>query len=128
MDNTSLPDVSPDGKFIACAFFRYDRPNQPAVIAIYPFAGGPSMKYLQRPAGADDAVYWNADGTAIDYIVSTDGVGNVWRQPLNSSPPIPITAFRAGRILFSTLSPDKKTLMLGRGQETNDLVLLSDIR
>jgi hypothetical protein len=127
-DLTSLPDVSPDGKSIACAYYRYDRANQPAVIGIYPFAGGAATKYFNRPAGAEDSVYWNADGAAIDYVVSADGVGNVWRQPLDGSPPGPITAFRAGRILFSTVSPDKKMLMLGRGQESNDLVLLSDIR
>jgi len=127
-DNTSLPDVSPDGKSIACAFYRYDRPNQPTRIAIYPFAGGPATKYFDRPPGAGESVYWNADGAALDYVVSAYGVGNVWRQPLDGSPPAPITAFHAGRILFRTLSPDKKMLLLGRGQQTNDLVLLSDLQ
>jgi hypothetical protein len=64
----------------------------------------------------------------MDYVVSADGVGNVWRQPLDGGPPSPITAFRSGRILFRTPSPDKKMLLLGRGQETNDLVLLSDVQ
>jgi Tol biopolymer transport system component len=128
MDNTSVPDVSPDGKFIACAFYRYDRPEQSPAIAIYPFSGGPVAKSFDRPPGANDRVYWTADGAAIDYIVTAGGVSNVWRQRLDGSPPAPITNFRTERIFFSALSPDREMLMLGRGQETNDLVLLSNIQ
>jgi len=128
MDNTSVPDVSPDGELIACAFYRYDRPDQSPAIAIYPFSGGTLSKHFDRPPGANDRVYWTADGAAIDYVVTTGGVSNVWRQPLDGSPPAPITGFRTGRIFFSALSPDRKMLMLGRGQEANDLVLLSDIQ
>ena len=127
-DNTSVPDVSPDGKFIACAFYRYDRPEQSPAIAIYPFSGGPVAKSFDRPPGANDRVYWTADGAAIDYIVTAGGVSNVWRQPLDGSPPAPITNFHTERIFFSALSPDREMLMLGRGQETNDLVLLSNIQ
>jgi hypothetical protein len=105
-----------------------DRPNAPPAIAIYPFAVGPVVKSFDRPPGANDRIYWTADGAAIDYIVSTGSVSNVWRQPLDGSPPAPITTFRTGCILFSAPSPDKKMMKLGRGQETNDLVLLTDIQ
>jgi Tol biopolymer transport system component len=126
-DNTSVPDVSPDGRYVACASFQYDLPNQPPGIAIYPFQGGTAMKAFRRLPGADDGVHWTADGKALEYVVTAGGVGNVWRQAVSGGPPVPLSAFHTDRILFSSMSPDRKTLVLARGQETNDLVLLTGI-
>ena len=48
-DYTSgLPSVSPDGKWIACFYFPSQ--NQPASLAMVPFAGGQPAKVFPLPA------------------------------------------------------------------------------
>jgi serine/threonine protein kinase/Tol biopolymer transport system component len=121
-DITSIPTVSPDGKLIACTYFGFDKPQSPTKVGVYPFKGGKALAVFDRPEGSDDNVYWSADGTGIEYIVSEGGVSNVWRQPLQGGKPAPITNFRTNRIFFLSPSPDGKYLLMARGKELTELV------
>ena len=124
-DINSLPAVSPDGKLVACAYFLLDQPQSIPKIAVYPFQGGPAIKMFDRPIGSDDKVYWSADGNSLEYIVSRGDVSNIWRQPLGGGEPAPITHFGADRLFFLSPSPDGKQLVLGRGKEVTELVLIT---
>ncbi len=125
-DINSLPAVSPDGKLIACAYFLFDKPQSTPKIAVYPFEGGPATKVFDRPAGSDDKVYWSPDGKSLEYIVTQSDVSNIWRQPLQGEEPAPITRFRADRLFFLSPSPNGKRLVLGRGKELTELVLITE--
>ncbi|MEO8125653.1 MAG: protein kinase [Bryobacteraceae bacterium] len=127
-DANSMADVSPDGKWIAAAYYRYDHPQQSAAVAIYPFSGGRAVTVIERPAGADSSVFWSADGNAVEYVVSTRGVGNIWRQNIHGGSPAPVTDFRTDGLFFFNPSADRNTLVLARGKDVNDLVLIRGIR
>ncbi|MBV8898188.1 MAG: protein kinase [Acidobacteriaceae bacterium] len=124
-DNNSVPAVSPDGKLIACAYFLYDKPQSAAKIAVYPFAGGRAIKVFERPDGSDYKVYWGREGSSLEYIVSQGDVSNIWSQPLRGGEAAPITHFRADRLFFLSPSVDGKELVLGRGKEVTELVLIT---
>ncbi len=124
---TANPTVSPDGNLVAC-FYREDQPNAPIKVAVIPFAGGDPVKVLDisqsvtGPAG----LRWTPDGSALTYIDTTNGVSNIWSLPLNGGPPKQLTDFKADKIFWFDFSRDGKQLVLSRGTQTSDVVLIRD--
>lgn len=123
---TSLPQVSPDGKWIACIYFSGEDPRfSQAKIAVFPFSGGEPVKIFNRPPSSEGAVYWAPDGAALDYIVTNRGVGNIWRQPLNGNAAAPVTHFNSGDLFDFAWSSDGRRLAFARGRTGNDVVLIN---
>ena len=58
---------------------------------------------------------WAPDESGLDYVVTRNGVSNIWRQPLTGGPPVQITRFSVGRIFSFAWSPDGQWLSLGIG-------------
>ncbi len=82
----SLPDISPDGKSIACltpnpkASFRWQ-------IGIISFEGGPMRKTFDLPStfqfSAD--VHWTPDGRSISYLRDEGNTTNVYAQLMTAA-------------------------------------------
>lgn len=125
---TSIPAVSPDGRLIACAYFLLDKPPSTAKIAVYLFDGGDPIKIFDRPSGSDDNVTWSGDGKSLEYIVRHGDESNIWRQPLDGGQPFPVTHFRSDALFFLSPSLDGKRLVLGRGKEISEIVLITQTR
>lgn len=122
------PEVSPDGKLIACASFEGAGSSQ-LKIAVVPIEGGEPIKLFNITlAFGLDTVGWTPDGRAVTYMDTRDGVSNIWSQPLNGGPAKQLTDFKDDRIFNFSLSPDGKQLALSRGTVTSDIVLISDYR
>ena len=68
---------------------------------------------------------WAPDESALDYVVTRNGVSNIWRQPLTGGPPVQITRYSLGRIFSFAWSPDGHWLSLARGDYRSDVVLMS---
>lgn len=68
---------------------------------------------------------WAPDESGLDYVVTRNGVSNIWRQPLTGGPPVPITRFSAGRIFTFAWSPDGRWLSFGSGSYRGDVVVMS---
>jgi Tol biopolymer transport system component len=68
---------------------------------------------------------WAPDESGIDYVVTRNGVSNIWRQPLTGGPPVQITHFSAQRIFSFAWSPDGKWLSLALGAQRSDVVVMS---
>ena len=68
---------------------------------------------------------WAPDESGLDYVVTRDGVSNIWRQPLTGGPPVQITHLSVGRIFTFAWSPDGQWLSLGIGVSRSDVVLMS---
>lgn len=127
-DATSLPMVSPDGTLVAGAYFQVDKPEATPKIAVYKFDGGPALKVFDRPDGSDDKVYWSADGNNLEYIVTRGDVSNIWRQSLEGGTPVAITRFQENQVFFLDHSFDGKQILIARGKEIAEPVLISNLK
>ncbi len=125
-DEYSLyPSISRDGKLIA--FFGLDPQSQryrPAVLSI---DGGK----ITLPSGfPPDARYvrWSPDGHGLTYVLTRNGVGNLWTQTLDGGKPRQLSRFTAEQIFDYAWSGDGKQLAVSRGTVNSDVVLISNFR
>ena len=71
---------------------------------------------------------WSPDGHSLHLIVTRDGVGNIWSQPLDGGQPTRLTSFKSDRIFAFDWSRDGKQLVLARGTVALDAVLISNVK
>jgi Tol biopolymer transport system component len=130
-----VPSFSPDGKRIAylgspdAPFENSSLPseshaNQLKVIA---FDGGALLKQFDWPISAGEP-RWAPRGDAIDYVLTRNGVSNIWEQNLAGGTPKQVTKFESGQIFDFDWSRDGRQLALTRGSESSDVILISDSR
>jgi Tol biopolymer transport system component len=122
------PAVSPDGTQIACGYFDEQTGWR---IALVPFEGGKPTRMFDIPANmtyAGGIGRWTRDGRALTYIDTRGGVSNIWKLPLDGSPPQQLTDFKADRIFWFDWSHDGQRLALARGTVTSDVVMIKDFR
>ncbi|MDQ6787482.1 MAG: winged helix-turn-helix domain-containing protein [Acidobacteriota bacterium] len=122
------PTVSPDGKLIA--FYRLRSGSSPP-ISIIPFEGGEIIKAFNASVDTLQSfgkigLQWTPDGQALNYVVTRDGVSNIWRQPIDGNPPAQVTNFESGLIFNFAYSPDGKQLVLSRGTFNRDVILINN--
>jgi Tol biopolymer transport system component len=119
------PSVSPDGKWIAC-FYRPGQ-NQPESLAIVPFAGGQPAKVFPEPGSGPGPLLWTPDGQALSFVISVNGAGNIWEQPVAGGPPKAVTHFTSDKIFNFDWSRDGR-LALSRGTDTTNAVLIKNFQ
>jgi len=126
--------VSPDGKLIAF----WDHPGfavgwgpgftiTAKRLTVVPFSGGGAVKTFDFPD--IETLYhlrWTRDGSALTYVAYSNGVGNLWSQPLKGGAPKQLTNWRSGVIYSFDWSRDGKQLAVARGQRVSDVVLISN--
>jgi eukaryotic-like serine/threonine-protein kinase len=119
--------VSPDGKWIACAY--RDDPKKRLKLAVIPFDGGPPAKMFDLPPTANTIWHrWTSDGRYLSYIDTRKGVSNIWAQPVEGGPPKQLTGFKSDLIEQFAWSRDGKQLAFVRSSETSDVVLIKGFR
>lgn len=118
--------VSPDGKWISGRFWstrsngRTDRFR-----AVLPAEGGAIAKRLPDQG----RLYrWSPDGKSLTYVNERGGVFNIWRQALDGKPLEQITHFPSGEIFSFDWNPDGTALLMAKGEESSDVVLIRDFR
>jgi len=117
---------SPDGKLIACETFVAKGNRLERTMQVFPSEGGPAIHTIPFPEGF--TLRWTPSGDGLTYSGEIGGASNIWKQPLDGSPPKPITDFKTGQIFSYDWSPDGKQLILSRGRVTSDVVLITDFR
>jgi Tol biopolymer transport system component len=122
------PSISPDGKLVASYYLDEQHPEAPGMIAIVSSEQGEIVRVLNSAADYDLISGWTADGSAVMYILTRDGVSNIYSQPLDGSQPKQVTDFNSDRIFQFAWSPDGKNILFARGVETSDVVLISNFR
>jgi serine/threonine protein kinase len=118
--------ISPDGKWIACAY-QESGPVPASKLAVIPAEGGAPTSVFVRPIGAG-RVRWSPDQKSLQYLLTRRGATNVWEQPLTGGAPRQVTNFTSGQIFDYAWSRDGNQLLLAKGEETSDVVLLSNFR
>ncbi|MEO6334104.1 MAG: DPP IV N-terminal domain-containing protein [Pyrinomonadaceae bacterium] len=122
---TEIPEVSPDGKYLACSF----RENAIASwrYAIFSVDGGEPLKVLDLPPHAGN-LRWTPDGRSLSVVKTTAGVDNIWSTPVDGGPSKQLTQFKNDYIFNFRWSPDGKGLVMARGSVISDVVLIRDFR
>lgn len=100
------------------------QPNQLMVIA---FDGATLMHQFDWPTSAWRP-RWAPRGNAIDYILTRNGVSNIWEQNLAGGSPKQLSKFESGQIFDFDWSRDGRHLALTRGNETSDVILIRNVR
>ncbi len=118
--------ISPDGRQIAYEAYREHDGLQRQMLEVVPANGGAPVA-VTAFEGAKYALSWTPDGQAVSYLEWRDGVGNLWRQPLDGGLPIQLTHFADGEI-FAYDWVDADRVVLSRGETTRDAVLIEDFR
>jgi serine/threonine protein kinase/Tol biopolymer transport system component len=123
---STWPDVSPDGKKIAC-WYRAEA-GASWQIAVIPITGGSPEKVINVPPNADTSIpiRWTPGGRGISFVATRDGASNVWDQPLDGVAPKQVTNFPSDQIHWFDWSNDGKQLACSRGRILNDVVLITE--
>jgi Tol biopolymer transport system component/DNA-binding winged helix-turn-helix (wHTH) protein len=122
-------DVSSDGKLLALPWEQFT-PVPSMHLSVLSATEGTLVKSFTAPPGIYDigCLRWSPDDSALQYLVTRDGVTNLWQQDLEGDSPRQLTRFTTGLILWFNWSRDGKRLILARGSQTGDAVLLSHLR
>jgi serine/threonine protein kinase len=122
--------ISPDGRWIAYRAAGNAGTSGERII-VMPSSGGAPSKTFDVPPDArfgnetsGSGLSWTADGAALTYIRTANGVDNLWIQPLSGGSPRPLTPFPSGRIFAHAWSRDGR-LALARGSTASDVVLIT---
>jgi eukaryotic-like serine/threonine-protein kinase len=122
------PVLSPDGNWIAC-WTR--QPDQTMHLGVFPLSGERQTKLFDVAPTVqvtwDVLIRWSADSKSTTYVDHRGGVDNLWSQPLDGSAAKQITDFKEGRIFSFDWSRDSR-LSASRGVQTNDVVLISEVK
>jgi serine/threonine protein kinase len=133
-DYVSHPlSVSPvDGRIVIA--FDETTPPRRRVAVIGPNGGAPTNIFdfplFSGTLGGGfygQTIRWMSDGRALSYIVTRNGVSNLWSQPIEGGPPKQLTDFKSDLIFSYAWSRDGKKLALARGTKTSDVVLISHL-
>jgi Tol biopolymer transport system component len=78
----------------------------------------------------DVGLGWTLDSRAVVY-ADARGAGdsnadNIWSMPIDAGTPRQLTNFNSGLIFAFQISPDGKQIVLSRGTQTDDVILLRD--
>jgi len=132
--NGDYATISPNGRWIA--FDTWNEKAKKSNIKIVASDGKGSPRFLPFPVEPQVPestnmgplpIRWTADGSAITYVRTQNGVSNIWSQPVDGSPAKQLTNFTTMLIWRHAWSPDGKYLVMARGNFSRDAVMLTDI-
>jgi len=118
--------ISPDGKLVAVSL-QEGAPVPQLKVAVIPAEGGAAFHVFPLPSGVG-ALRWSPDGKALHYVLTRDGASNVWEQPLSGGNARQFTHFTSGLIFDFSWSRDGKELLLSKGDNASDVVLITKFR
>jgi Tol biopolymer transport system component/DNA-binding winged helix-turn-helix (wHTH) protein len=118
----SAPEVSPDGKVIACI----GRNESKRRLLILPMDGGPAVKEMDF-FGWVSRIQWMNDGQAVIYAGERNGRRAIIKQSLNGGLSEEPLNLDTDELFDFGYSPDGRSFALNRGAWLNDLVLISGL-
>jgi eukaryotic-like serine/threonine-protein kinase len=132
--NTILGDqvigLSPDGKLLAFLLAASgsgdDSGAQRIALVRLDESAEPRVRFVQANPQISSGPRFSPDGKALIYPIRTNGVDNLWLQPLDGSPGRQISNFPSERIERFHFSPDGKSIAMLRQHIESDVVLLRD--
>jgi eukaryotic-like serine/threonine-protein kinase len=123
------PELSPDGRWIVCAYGEGGVGGW-GIVVLDAKNGGVKYRFPKIPASPPDEtdqrmlVRWSHKSRGLLYVVTEQGVSNIWEQGLNGGSPHQKTQFTEGRILDFAPSFDGKSIAYIRGTDGGDVALI----
>jgi len=118
----STPEVSPDGKVIACI----GRNESNRRLLILPIDGGPPVREMDF-FGWASRLHWMNDGQTVIYAGERKGRRVIIKQSLNGGLSEEPLNLDTDELFDFGYSPDGRSFALSRGAWLNDLVLISGL-
>lgn len=118
--------ISPDGTQVAIGY-QQGRPIPDFKLAVAPLSGG-NFQYVAKPPLNARGLLWSPSGKALQYVLTHNGASNIWEQPISGGQAHQLTHFTSGLIFHYAWSTDGKQMLLERGSETRDVILMSNFR
>ena len=112
--------VSPDGN--AAAFISQEGSPVPS-LKLGVVRDRAYSLVSQLPLGFR-SLRWSPSGQAIQYLLTRNGATNIWEQPLTGGDPRQVTNFTSGLIFDFAWSRNGKQLLLAKGTQTSDVILI----
>jgi Tol biopolymer transport system component len=122
--------VSPDGGSFYTTWQDGAGPDAVPKLIVSPLAGdAPPREIVVSNRDVTFAGDWSPDGQAVDYVITREGVGNVWRLPLTpNARPRQLTGWKNSFLYRFAWSRDGKQLAASRGAPAVELVLINGFR
>ncbi|HZI18618.1 MAG TPA: protein kinase [Pyrinomonadaceae bacterium] len=123
--------VSPDGKSYYTTWQESTGPDAVPKLIVAPVeGGGPAREIEVSNKDVTFPGHWSPDGQAVDYVITRDGVGNVWRLPLSGAAPKPrqLTDWKSSYLYRFAWSRDGRQLAVSRGAPVVDMILINGFR
>jgi len=124
-----LLSISPDGRWIA---FRHVSVQPETIseertmqIGVLPTDGNAELKLFDLPLRRS-LVQWSADSAAFDYSAGTFNSSALMRQPLAGGEPQKLLDF-PDRVFNFAWSSDNKNLVVSRGKQRGDAILITNL-
>ena len=124
---TAFPEVSPDGKLIACLYSE-GAPDSPYRLAVLPIEGGEPLKIFPTVVHISAPLRWTRDGRGITYGENPIGTAGISIQPLDGGPPKKLIELGNDRVFAFDWSPDGGQLACVRGRWAANVVLIRDFK
>jgi Tol biopolymer transport system component/DNA-binding winged helix-turn-helix (wHTH) protein len=122
-DYLTLLAISPNGKFLAVAF--YDKASQqPWKTGVMSLESGEMVKVFEQPIYKLEG--WTPDSAAL--ICVLDDQSNIWLLPIKDGPSRQLTHFKNGQIQNFAVSPDFKQIALSRGNPSTEAILITNFQ
>jgi len=122
------PAISPDGKWIALYYWD-EAPGSSIRLAVIPAAGGKPAKLFDFHEEIPSRyLRWSVDGEAVTYVVTRQGISNIWGQSMRGGSAQPLTRFGADKMTFFDWSPSGRQLVFARQVRLTDVVLMNPAR
>ena len=118
--------LSPDGTQVAF-LYQEGSPVPVTRLGVVPAEGGPLRFTIPVPIGFA-GMDWAPSGKALQYLLTRKGATNLWEQPLSGGEPRQLTNFPSGRIFDFTWTRDGKQLLLAKGNQSSDVILIRNFQ
>jgi eukaryotic-like serine/threonine-protein kinase len=122
--------LSPRGDRMLMRYF--DKKASQWRLGIISTRDGKLLRVIDRPLSTSGSLFYYyvpewLDENAVFFPVTHNGVGNLWKAPLNGGPPVQLTHFTSD-LIWNAAVADDGSMILGRGSLESDAILIHNFR
>jgi Tol biopolymer transport system component/DNA-binding winged helix-turn-helix (wHTH) protein len=122
---TLSPQISPDGKYLACYYPENGEKNGKLKLTLLSPAEGKIIKQFDN-SNVNSNFNWTTDSQSISYTERSNGVSNLWLQPVDGSFAKKLTDSNTEEISLHSWSRDGKNLVFVKEMIINEVMLIRD--